>query len=95
MSYDLLFNINENLKYIEAEFQIDNNPNYPRQRANGALINFVFVYCCCCYLPLLRDGAMMKDYRALEAGQLFRAWTRGHRERQRVAKERVAQRVYS
>ena len=44
MSYDLSFNLNENLKeYVEAEFQIDNNPHYTRQRANGAFVNSVFV----------------------------------------------------
>ena len=46
MSYDLLFNLNENLEYIEVEFQIDNNPHYARQRANGTLVNSVFVRCC-------------------------------------------------
>ena len=43
MSEDLLFNLNENLKYVEAEFQIDNNPHYARQGANGAFVNPVFV----------------------------------------------------
>ena len=43
MSYDLLFNLNENLEYVEAEYQIDNNPHYARQRANGAFVNSVFV----------------------------------------------------
>ena len=50
MSYDLLFNLNENLKNVEAEFQIDNNPNYAKQKANGEFVNCVFVHCCCCYL---------------------------------------------
>ena len=39
MSYDLLFNLNENLEYVEEEFQIDNNPHYARQRANVAFVN--------------------------------------------------------
>ena len=46
MSYNLLFNLNENLEYVEAEFRIDNNPHYARQRANGAFANSVFVRCC-------------------------------------------------
>ena len=46
MSCYLLFNLNENLKYVEAEFQINNNPHYARQRANGAFANSVFVRCC-------------------------------------------------
>ena len=37
--------------------------------------------------PLPRDGGMVENHRAPEAGQLPRAWTRGRRERQRVAKE--------
>ena len=37
---------------------------------------------------------MAEDHGAPEAGQLSRAWTRG-RKRQRVAKEREAQKVYS
>ena len=52
MSYDLLFNINENLKYVEAEFQIDYNPHYARQKTNGAFVNCVFVRCCGCYPTL-------------------------------------------
>ena len=51
MSYDLLFNLNENLENAEVEFQIDNNPHYARQRANGALINLIFVRCCCYPTP--------------------------------------------
>ena len=43
MSNYLLFNLNENLEYVEAEFQIDNNPHYARQRTNGAFVNSVFV----------------------------------------------------
>ena len=50
MSYDLLFNLNENLEYVAAEFKIDNNQHYTRQRANGAFVDCVFVCCCCCYL---------------------------------------------
>ena len=46
MSYDLSFNLNENLEYVEAEFQIDNSPHYARQRANEAFVNSVFVRCC-------------------------------------------------
>ena len=46
MSYDLSFNLNENLEHEEAEFQIDNNPHYARQRAYGAFVNSVFVRCC-------------------------------------------------
>ena len=42
-SYDLLFNLNENLEYVEAEFQINNNPHYAMQRANVAFVNCVFV----------------------------------------------------
>ena len=34
MSYDLLFNINENLEYVGAEFQIDNNTYYARQKGH-------------------------------------------------------------
>ena len=39
ITYDLLFNLNENLEYVEAEFQIENNLHYARQRANGAFNN--------------------------------------------------------
>ena len=46
MLEDLLFNLNENLEYVQAEFQIDNNPHYSRQRANGAFVNPVFVRWC-------------------------------------------------
>ena len=46
MSEDLLFNLNENLEYVQAEFHIDNNPHYARQRANGAFVNPVFVRWC-------------------------------------------------
>ena len=56
MSYDLLFNLNENLEYLEAEFQIDNNPHYARQRANEAFVNSVFVGCCCYPTPFEEWG---------------------------------------
>ena len=46
MPCDLLFNLNQNLEYVEGEFQIDNNPNYVWQRANEAFVNCVFVRCC-------------------------------------------------
>ena len=29
--YDLLFYLNENLEYVEAEFQMDNNSHYAKQ----------------------------------------------------------------
>ena len=51
MSYVLLFDLNENLEYVEAEFQIDNNPHYARQRANRAFANCVFIRCCCYPTP--------------------------------------------
>ena len=56
MSYDLLFNLNKNLDYVKAEFQIDNNPNYARQKANGAFVNCVFIRCCCCSYPMPSEG---------------------------------------
>ena len=43
--------------------------------------------------PLPRDGGIAEDHGAPEARQLPRAWTRGRRER--LAKERAAQRVRS
>ena len=46
MSYDLLFNLNKNIEYVEAEFQIDNNSHYARQKANGAFVGSVFIQCC-------------------------------------------------
>ena len=76
MSYDLLFNLNENLEYVETEFQIDNNLNYTRQRGH-LLIVFLFVVAT---RPLLRDEVMVEDHGAPEARQLPRTWTRGRRE---------------
>ena len=79
MSHDLLFNLNKNIEYVEAEFQIDNNPHYARQRANGALL-ILFSFDAVDTRPLPRDGGMAEDHGALETGQLSRTWTRGCRE---------------
>ena len=41
--YDLLFYLNENLEYVESEFQMDNNLHYARQwQMRGLLIVFSF-----------------------------------------------------
>ena len=60
MSNDLLFNLNENLEYVEAEFHIDSNPHYARQGANVVFVNCVFVCCCCCYPTPFEGWAMVQ-----------------------------------
>ena len=59
MSNDLLFNLNENLEYVEAEFHIDSNPHYARQGANVVFVNCVFVAVFVTQ-PLLKDGPWRK-----------------------------------
>ena len=46
-------------------------------------------------LPLMINGGIAEDHGAPEARKLFRAWIGSRRERQRVAKQRAAQRVCS
>ena len=48
---------------------------------------------CCCYPAPSEKWGIAEDHRAPEAGQLPRAWIRGRKDR--VAKERAAQRVRS
>ena len=60
----------------------------------SVLNQFCFCYCCCCYMTPYEGGGMAEDHGASEARQLPRVWTRGLK-RERVAKERAVQRVYS
>ena len=86
-----MFNLNENLEYVEAEFQIDNKAYYARQRANGALILFSFDVVDTRSIP--RDGGMAEDHGALETVKLSRALTRGRRETE--SRQKAALRVRS
>ena len=45
--------------------------------------------------PLMINGGIAEDHGDPEARKLFRAWIESRRERQRVAKQRAAQRVCS
>ena len=56
MSRNLLSDLNENLEYVKADFQIDKDPHEARQRANGAFVNCVFVRCCCYPTPSVGWG---------------------------------------
>ena len=44
--------------------------------------------------PLPRNGGMVKDHGAPEAGQLPRTWTRGHRETERCQRVSSAKSPY-